>query len=271
VDHCPGLVAGSTGSRMTRGDPSNRNTEIDLQLPIVAAVGYHFGGVEGDEMRAIGTIVCAGLLVSSANAGPINAERKSEFEKAMNIVIATVAPNLSKTTREIVIREYLESEPNKAQVIEPTEGRPWRSPRHEDLDAAAERALEGCQLRYVKPCALLALNDQIAAEDGFKTKDMPRLHYAGEFDLAKIPTIRPALRARPDIQSYYGTAGPKAIAIHPWGTLFVSVGKTNSKDTQNAALAQCNADPRRNFRDGACFVYAIDNQVVINERRQSGK
>jgi hypothetical protein len=106
---------------------------------------------------------------------------------------------------------------------------------------------------------LLALNDEIAAEGELKTKDMPRLHYAGEFDLARIPIVRPATRARADMQSYFGAAGPKAIAIHPWGTLVISTGKANSRHAQDAALANCNADPRRNFKDGNCFVYAVDN------------
>ena len=222
-------------------------------------------------MRVVGVVLCVGLLASTAVAGPINRERKSQFEKAMNLIMATVMPRMAEKVRETVIREYLESGPNKAQAVEPVDGNPWRSSRNEDLDAAAERVLEGCQLRYAKPCALLALNEEIAAEGGLKTSDMPRLHYAGEFDLTKIPIIRPATRARADVQSYFGAAGPKATAIHPWGTLFVSTGKANSRDAQDAALAECNADPRRNSKDGNCFVYAVDNRVVLAERRQSGR
>jgi hypothetical protein len=204
-------------------------------------------------MRAVGPILCAGLLANAAVAGPITTERKSQFEKAMNLVMATVAPYIiSEKMRETLIREYVESEPNKAQAVEPVAGQPWRSTKHEDLDAAAERALEGCQLRYAKPCALLALNDEIAAEGELKTKDMPRLHYAGEFDLAKIPIIRPAIRARAGVQSYFGAAGPKAIAIHPWGTLFISTGKAKSRDAQDAALAECNAEPTRHRRPPNC-------------------
>jgi hypothetical protein len=222
-------------------------------------------------MRAGGPILCAGLLATAAVAGPINKERKSEFEKAMNVIMATVMPQVSEMVRETVIKDYIESKPNKGQAIEPVNGQSWRSTGHEDLDAAAERTLEACQLRYAKPCALLAINDEMAAEGELKTKDMPRLHYAGGFDLSKIPFIRPAVRARADIQGYFAAAGPKAMAVHPWGKFFVSTGKANARDAQDAALAECNADPQRRFKDGNCFVYAVDNQVVLPERRQIGK
>ncbi|MBW7969809.1 DUF4189 domain-containing protein [Bradyrhizobium sp. BR 10289] len=216
-------------------------------------------------------LICASLLASPAIAGPTTAERKSQFEKAMNLIIATISPRMSERVREGVVHDYVESEPNKGQAIEPVSGGAWRSSRHEDLDAASDRTLEGCQLRYGKPCGLLALNGDIAAEGELKTRDMPRVHYDGEFDLAKIPIIRPAVRARADVQGYFGVTAPKAIAIHPWGTLFVSTGKPSPRDAQDAALAACNADPGRNFKDGNCFVYAVGNQVVISERRQLGK
>jgi hypothetical protein len=219
----------------------------------------------------IGAVLCAGLLATAAVAAPISTERKSEFEKALNVVLATVAPHMSGKLRDTLIREYVDSPPNKAQAIEPKDGSPWRSTKREDLDAAADRALEACQLRYAKPCALLALNEEIAAEGAPVTKDMPRLQYAGEFDLAKIPIIRAPVRARADIQGYSGAPGPKAIAIHPWGTLFISTGKANLRDAQDAALAECNADRTRNSKDGNCFVYAVGNQVVLAERRQIGK
>jgi hypothetical protein len=99
---------------------------------------------------------------------------------------------------------------------------------------------------------------------------MPRLHYAREFGLAQIPIIRLITLNRADAQHHYGAPGPKAIAIHPWGLLFISSGKANSKEAQDSALSQCNNDPRRNFRDGP-FLYAIDNQVVLPERRTTSK
>jgi hypothetical protein len=126
-------------------------------------------------------------------------------------------------------------------------------------------------LRYGKPCALLAVNDEIPAEGEIRSKDMPRLHYSGEFDLAQIPVIRAVTGARADVQSYFGAAGPKAIAIHPWGFLFISTGRANTRDAQDVALAECNSDSRRRSKDDNCSVYAVDNQVVIAERRMIGR
>jgi hypothetical protein len=122
-----------------------------------------FIGEGKTEMRAVGPILCVGLLATAAIAGPITSQRKSQFEKAMGLIMATVMPHMPEKVRETVIKDYLESEPNKAQAVELEGGFPWRSSKHEDLDAATERTLEACQLRYAKPCALLALNDEIAA------------------------------------------------------------------------------------------------------------
>jgi hypothetical protein len=223
-------------------------------------------------MRAIGAVLCVGLLATAAMAGPTTAERKSQFEKAMHVIMASTMPKIAEATRDRIIRDYLATAPNKAQAVEPVSNQTWRSSRYADLDEAAERVLEACQLRYAKPCALLALNDEIAAEGGLVVKDMPRLSYAGEFDIEKIPTIRGITKARPDLQNYAGVAGPKAIAIHPWGTLNISTGKANARDAQDQALHECNSDPRRSgYNDGNCFVYAVNNEVIIPERRQIGK
>jgi hypothetical protein len=212
-----------------------------------------------------------GLLAGAAIAGPITAPRKSQFEKAMNVIMASITPKLSDLQRESLVRDYVEGKPNKGQAVELLNGNYFRSVAHEDLSVTADRTLEACQLRYGKPCALLAVNDEIAAEGEIRSQDMPRLHYSGDFDLAKIPVIRAATRDRTDVQTYFAAAKPKAMAIHPWGFLFISTGKANTGDAQDAALADCNSDPRRRSRDGNCFIYAVDNQVVIAERRMIGR
>jgi len=222
-------------------------------------------------MRAFRLILLAALIGSAASAGPITTERQSQFEKAMNVIMASVTPQLNEVRREHLIRDFIAGKPNKAQAVDLVDGYYFRSEAHESYDVTADRTLEACQLRFGKPCALLAVNDDIAAEGGLISRDMTRLHYSGEFDLSQIPIIRAITRGRADVQGYFSAARPKAIAIHPWGYLFISIGKANSRDAQDAALATCNADPRRNSRDGNCFVYAVDNQVVISERRQIGK
>lgn len=216
-------------------------------------------------------MVLVAMLTSTAYAGPTSTERKSLFEKAMDTIMASATPQVSDLVRQRLIRDYYILKPNKGQAVELISGNYFRSAEHENADVVADRTLEACQLRYVKPCALLAVNDDIATDGAPTSKDMPRLHYSGEFDLSQIPIIRAITRARADVRGYFGAAGPKAMAIHPWGLIFISTGKATSRDAQDAALSACNRDPRRNSRDGNCFVYAVDNRVIISERRQLGK
>jgi hypothetical protein len=217
-------------------------------------------------MKWIPPIICIFIFPGVALAGPTTAERKSQFEKALSLIMSSSTPGVPASGRDDTIRDYLATKPNKGQAVQ-LEGHYWRSGAHEDQTAAGDRTLEGCQLRYAKPCALLAVNEEIAPEGELTPKDMPRLHYKGEFDLAQIPIIRSAVRTRADLQGYAAAANPKAIAIHPWGKIFIATGINNPILAQSVALSKCNADPERKSRDGNCFVYAVNNDVILPERR----
>ena len=54
----------------------------------------------------------------------------------------------------------------------------------------------------------------------------------------------------------------KAIAIHPWGELFIASG---SADAQQTVLNRCNSFGR-DKPDGPCLLYAINTKVVLPER-----
>lgn len=216
-------------------------------------------------------IVSIYCLSSVAFAGPITSERKSQFEKAMSAIMASATPQVTVDVRERLIKDYVNGKPNKGQAVLVVEGRYFRSENHEDVAATGDRTLEACQLRYAKPCALLAVNDEIAAEGELVPKDMPRLRYTGKFDLSQLPIIRLAARNRTDVQGYGAAEEPKAIAIHPWGRLFISSGNTSVGEAQTVALTKCNADTSRNSRDGPCFVYAVNNDVILPERRTVAK
>jgi len=208
------------------------------------------------------------VLSGGAWAGVVDTPRVSVFEKALNVILANSVPLMSDRIRELTVRDYENAQANKAQAVELISGNPWRSPDHEDHAVVGDRTLEGCQLRYEKPCVLLAVNEEIVAEGKLVSKDMPRLHYSGEFNVDKVPIIRLRTKLSPAVQNYFGTAEPKAMAIHPWGKVFVAQGKKNLRDTEDAALAACNDDPERKGRDGNCFLYAINNDVVISRRLQ---
>jgi hypothetical protein len=191
---------------------------------------------------------------------------KNEFTKALTLIIATVTPKLSPEQRERLVKDYADIAENKAQAVELSQGRYWRSGVHELQSVAGERALESCQLRYNKPCALIAVNDQITSDGSLVTKDMPRLHYAGKFDLDQIPVLRLTTRKRGDLQRYASSPAPKAIAIHPWGRLFISFGKPTLKQAEEEAIVSCNKDEGRNGRDGPCYLYAANDDVVLPMR-----
>jgi hypothetical protein len=223
-------------------------------------------------MKSSRWIIFVCLFPSVAIAALTNEERRSQFEKALAVIVATATPNTTTHQRQTMIKEYLDAKPNKAQAVQLENGVYWRSPEHEDASVAGDRALEGCQLHWGGvPCVLLAVNDEIVADGKLVAKDMPRLHYAGEYDPSQIPTIRPATRQRPDVQNYGKAMEPKAMAIHPWGRLFISAGDASPTAAQESALAKCNSDPTRSRRDGDCYVYAVNQNVVIGERRMSPK
>jgi hypothetical protein len=215
-------------------------------------------------MKYIVWIVCICALPGIAFAGLTAAERKSQFEKTLSLIITTTTPDVPADDRERLIKGYINGRPNEGLAIQNVYRRYFRSELHEDQASAADRTLEGCQLRSGMPCALIAVNEEIAEDGQLIYKDMPRLHYAGEFDLAQIPIIRAVTRNRADLQRYFGADTPKAIAIHPWGELFIASAATLG-EAQQTVLGKCNKFGI-DKKEGPCFLYAINNKVVLPER-----
>lgn len=208
-------------------------------------------------------------IPSAAFAALSKAERKSQFEKAMASIIAANTPSVSAATREMLVRDYVACKSHRGQAVALATSEYFRSCEHEETADIGTRSLEACQLRFGKPCALVAVDEEIAVEGELVTKDMPRLHYSGKYDPAQIPIIRAITRKRTDVQVYDNAMEPKAMAIHPWGKVFIFSGGNSLLLAQGAALQQCNSDPARNGRDGNCFIYAVNNDVVIGERRRT--
>jgi hypothetical protein len=206
-----------------------------------------------------------------ALAGLSDAPRKSAFAKALNVILATAAPRKSETARGAIIRDYEDAKANKGQAIEPVSGDTWRSSGHEDPAVAGDRTLEGCQLRFGKPCWLIAVNEEIIADGQLVAKDMPRMHYSGTYDPQEIPIIRSVIRELSKVQDYGKLTEPKAMAIHPWGQIFVSQSRASLREAEQTALDECNNNQttRFNGKDGNCFLYASNNDVVISKRLMS--
>lgn len=212
------------------------------------------------------------LMVDSAAAQQLAAlspqqRAPSALSKAMKLILSLATPSISETTRNLIVRDYEAAQGHKAQAIEPQTKRFWRSVWRETPARAVEAALEGCQFRYQNPCAIIAVDDEVAEDSKLMPKSMPRLAYKGKFDLAMIPAVREATLNRGEIRLYEKSSGQKAMSFHSTGRLFVSVGKKDVHEAVREALASCNTNKTINTtKDGPCFVYAINNDVVLTER-----
>jgi hypothetical protein len=117
----------------------------------------------------------------------------------------------------------------------------------------------------------LAVNDDIAQAAGpTGEQDMPRLKYSGGFDIDKLPIVKDEIRKRADVQNYLSAQRPKAVAMHPLGQMFVVSGFSTDRDAADAALARCDLFSGRQKSDGPCYLYAINNDVVIAQRHTTG-
>jgi hypothetical protein len=115
---------------------------------------------------------------------------------------------------------------------------------------------------------LIAVNDTLlpVPEGGnWIGRDMPRLRYAGDFNLDQLPGVA-HLRQRPDVAGYAAAAEPKAVAIHPSSQIFVVTGTASQRAAEGRALDICNRDQGRQNNLGPCYLYAVRNQVVLAQR-----
>jgi hypothetical protein len=96
---------------------------------------------------------------------------------------------------------------------------------------------------------------------------MPRVTYAGEFDPVQIPGSSPVMREREDIVKYRSAPAPKAAAFTPHdGRVFTAIGAASQRAAEEEALRNCEYDPARARENGACFLYASADRVVLKLR-----
>jgi hypothetical protein len=162
------------------------------------------------------------------------------------------------------VEEYEKAPVNKALAVNLKNAEYWQTTDQDSKSVTPDRALEGCQLRFGSPCKLLAVNDELVQLAGpLADRDMPRLSYSGGFDPNQLPIVKDDVQKRPDIQNYLSAQRPKAIAVHPIGEMFVVSGSATDKD---AALARCDFAAGRKKADGPCYLYSLNNDVVIAKR-----
>jgi hypothetical protein len=179
-------------------------------------------------------------------------------------------PSLSAAALDDLANGYETLREHKSLAVVPGTSQHWRSQGWPDAETAEAGVLERCQARYWQPCALIAVDDRFrtaGAEGNWQARDMARVHYDGLFDPKQIPGIAEEVRTQPDIAKYRSATGPKAAAYHAWGRVFTIVSAPSQHLAELLALANCNADPTRQGRDGPCQLYAIGDQVVLPRRR----
>lgn len=157
---------------------------------------------------------------------------------------------------------YVRQVTHKALAVQVESGRTFSWSRTQTEAIAEQFALETCQLRYGTPCALLALDDVVRAPEpkAAPRRDMQRVGYAGRYAADMVPF--PLAQQARDRQAYATATGPKAMAIHVPRGVFWSGGAT-AGEAQSRALTACN-EPNAAY---PCILYAIDDQVVLPQRR----
>jgi hypothetical protein len=206
---------------------------------------------------------------ASAIAGLASSEHQpSDLSRALNQIISVITPDLYFHKREIMVEEYEKAKINKALVVNVKKAEYWETADQDSMSVTGERTLEGCQLKFGSPCKLLAVNDELARAVGPSgEQDMSRLQYSGGFDLNQLPIVKDDVRKRADVQGYLSAPQPKAIAVHPIGQMFVFSGRSTAKEAAETVLARCNLASGRKKSDGPCYLYALNNDVVITKRQ----
>ena len=190
------------------------------------------------------------------------------FRAALSSVTVDLAPAIPDKIRLEQVMLYHADTSHKAIAAHPPSGT-WRSWDWPNEAAAEQNTLEACQMRYGDPCILAAVNDKVqdrSSKEYRSPRPMPRIAYEGVFDAQQIPFVREATRQRQDVANYKKSSGPKAIAVHPWGRVFIATGAASQRIAETTALADCNNDPSREGKDGPCWLYAVDDTVVLPKR-----
>jgi hypothetical protein len=201
----------------------------------------------------------APAVIATKETVPLHDAIVAQLERAL--------PAMTAESRDLTAKTYASAPPHKALVLRPSGGT-YRFVGWPSAEAVEQATLEGCQIYYGSPCALLAVDDVYRADPAgnLAMRDMPQIHYIGPFAVDRIPLIAATVRARADVQGYATAPDGKALALHPWGQIYTVTGAPNQNDAETRALAACNGDSARNGQGGPCYLYASANLVLLDKR-----
>ena len=196
---------------------------------------------------------------------PVTAQASVDLESALREALSMV----SEKERDWQARHYVSEGGGRALSVAPGRHLSWRSTGQPDDASAETAALEGCQIFLNEPCMLVARGDRVLpknASGSWPVQSQPRVTYRGDFDLAMVPVLHRKAAPSASVFGYKALAEPKALAVHPRGLFFAATGGDQAT-AESAALLDCNDDPSRKGEDGPCFLYAVDDRVVLSDRR----
>jgi class 3 adenylate cyclase len=200
---------------------------------------------------------------AAASSSPPVAPAVTPLQESLSARLASAVPNLVGAVREEAVRIYINAPANKALAASLDPVGYWEARDRPTPENARESVLEGCQVYHGHPCLLVAVGDAIQPASAIP-QDMPRVRYSGDFDPGQIPGSWLVLRQRDDIANYRAATAPKAVAYHPNHVrVFVVTNAANQRAAGEQALKTCNDDTARNKLRGPCFLYAVDNRVVL--------
>lgn len=191
------------------------------------------------------------------------------LEASLRDALKTALPDLPPATVDQRVKDYRSKSTHRAFAVRPGQGT-WQRWGQATREVAEETTLEGCQVYYGQPCALIALDDTVVkpSRDGnWELRDMGRTRYRGSFELERIP-VRWSFPSKDDkVAGYRMAQGPKAAVYHPWGFMFVVWDAPHQRTAETRAFAACESDPRRSGKDAPCYLYAVGDQVVLTRRQ----
>ena len=140
-------------------------------------------------LGTVGTAVivaCALLLAvwqrDRAPSPMASASEEASLQVQLRAALGKIVPSQATTSREAEVQRYLAASNHKALAAAPPSNS-WQTSAWSTTDAAERHTLEACQVRYGKPCVLLAVDGAMRPETTWATpSSMPRVTYEGTFD-----------------------------------------------------------------------------------------
>jgi hypothetical protein len=267
----PERIPGAGGGLMTRSDVTSYRSAAGPK-----AAAYHPWGRLFVATGAAGQFEAEEQVLAQCNSDPDRKGRDGpcflyaagdRVMLAQRLEKARPQPKtISETFAYLAVPRYSynygEHKSHKAIAFAPENGQTFSWQAQSSVTVAEDRALEGCQLTHRTPCVILASDETLQAPDPWKAarRDMPRLHLDGTYKPENVPLFS---GSGGELRSYAALPAPKAMVIRPKGARVRTATGSTPEEAQAKALAACNDD----LDALPCFVYAVNDRVVLGQRR----